>query len=92
MIVVKLEMWPHGNEDRKYDLGRMYIANTGEHGNKNLGNYDAKVCRKGCYGFEDWDLIKATREGEVKDYPRLSYNIWRLIAKALLSCFPEERT
>lgn len=24
-------------------------------------------------------------------YPRLSYNVWRLVARALLSAFPEER-
>lgn len=33
---------------------------------------------------------KAARAGEVKDYPRLSYNVWRLVARALLAAFPEE--
>jgi hypothetical protein len=33
---------------------------------------------------------KATRAGEVKDYPRLAYNVWRLVARAALAAFPEE--
>ena len=32
-----------------------------------------------------------TRRGAVTGYPRLAYNVWRLIARACLSAFPEER-
>jgi hypothetical protein len=34
---------------------------------------------------------KAARVGEVLDYPRLSYNVWRLVCRAVRSCFPEEK-
>lgn len=34
---------------------------------------------------------KAARTGHVGDYPRLSYNVWRLIIRALRSAFPEEK-
>ena len=33
---------------------------------------------------------EATRAGQVKNYPRLSYNVWRLISRALRASFPEE--
>lgn len=37
------------------------------------------------------DHPKATRAGTVQGYPRLAYNVWRLIARAVLAAFPEER-
>lgn len=92
MIVVKLEMWPKGNEEKKYDLGRMYIANTG--GSVERGDYVAAVCRKGTTDVPEpvhRRGVKASRTGEVKDYPRISYNVWRLIIRAAKSCFPEEK-
>jgi hypothetical protein len=33
---------------------------------------------------------KAARTGTVKEYPRLAYNVWRLITRACLAAFPEE--
>lgn len=34
---------------------------------------------------------KVLRKGEVHAYPRLAYNIWRLVMRALRSAFPEEK-
>lgn len=34
---------------------------------------------------------KATRTARVENYPRLSYSVWRLVLRALKSCFPEEK-
>jgi len=92
MIVVKLEMWPHGREDKKYEIGRTYIYNAG--GSHERGDYEARVCRKGNYDYELEDLRSGkgfTRKGSVTDYPRLSHNVWRLIIRALRACFPEEK-
>lgn len=36
------------------------------------------------------DLEFYPRLGEVQNYPRLAYNMWRLVIRALRSCFPEE--
>jgi hypothetical protein len=81
MIVIKIELWPYGFESGKKELGRMLIANQG--GTHKRGDYGVRVLRKG-------SETKVLREGEVKNYPRLSYNIWRLIYRALKSTFPEE--
>jgi hypothetical protein len=92
MITVKIELWPHGDEKRAQEIGRMYIANVG--GTDIRGDYDVAVCRRGTDKVPapvDPGGPKATRSGHVKDYPRLAYNVWRLIARALLSAFPEER-
>ena len=85
MIVVKIELWGAVTGVRK-EIGRMYITNRGTSLDPKRGNYDVAVCRRG-----STDGRKPTRKGEVLDYPRLSYNVWRLITRALLSAFPEER-
>ncbi len=101
MIVIKIELWPFGDEDRAKEIGRMYIANDGA-GGPMRGDYKVAVCKRGTtevpreiYLPDAPELAaeqpKATRAGEVKDYPRLSYNVWRLIARACLATFPEER-
>jgi hypothetical protein len=92
MIVVKLEMWPHGDETKKRELGRTYIFNDGT-GSVTRGNYEARVCRKNKFEVKTEDLRPGTgfaRKGQVTNYPRMSYNVWRLILRALRSCFPEE--
>lgn len=85
MIVVKIELWPYGSEEHAVSLGRSYIWNDGN-GSKDRGNYGVSVCKKGSI-----DRTKPLRTGFVTDYPRLSYNVWRLIIRALKSAFPEEK-
>lgn len=103
MLRVRIEMCPRGDEspDSVREIGRMYIANTG--GDRERGDYTVAVCRRrdGHPCDEPKPLTvprpvdptgpKPTRSGHVSNYPRLSYNIWRLIARSVLACFPEER-
>lgn len=79
------------------EIGRMYIANDGTVADPKRGDYDAYVCRKGSFapprdmgGQSTGRNASAARTGRVINYPRLSYNVWRLIARALKACFPEE--
>ncbi len=90
MIVIKIELWPKGDGLRCRELGRAYIANVG--GTQKRGNYQVAVCRKGSTSCPLTGKTKAAREGIVENYPRLSYNVWRLIIRSLLSAFPEETT
>lgn len=94
MIVVKVELWPLGSEAKATELGRMYIANDGT-GDAERGSYDVAVCRKGYRSVpapidKREGAPRATRVGRVENYPRLAYNMWRLITRALKSAFPEE--
>lgn len=89
MIVVKIELWPWGNEERMREIGRMFIANTGQDRVPDRGDYTGAVSMD-CPSPVDPEGPSPTRSGEVKDYPRLSYNVWRLITRMLLSAFPEE--
>jgi hypothetical protein len=93
VIVVRIEMWPHGDRLRARELGRMYLANDGT-GSAERGNYDVAVCRKGTNSVPrpiSPNGPDATRAGRVESYPRQAYNVWRLIARALRSAFPEEK-
>jgi hypothetical protein len=80
---------------RTSTLGTMYIANDGN-GTAERGDYKVAVCRKGS-AEPPRELLansvnkRAARTGEIKAYPRLAYNVWRLIARATLAAFPEER-
>lgn len=102
MIVLKIEMWPHGRERFATEIGRAYIANDGT-AHDDRGNYNVAVCRKDSTDVpieiypEDLrehpkykDKPEARRAGRVVDYPRKAYPIWRLIAQAMLAAFPEE--
>ena len=93
MIVLKLEL--HSAITGKVtEIGRTIIANDGQ-GSAKRGNYICKVARKQKDGTtydnkRTW--TDPIRQGEVKDYPRLSYNVWRLVIRSLLSAFPEEKS
>lgn len=90
MIKVTIEMESAINGE-SWILGRMYIWNRGTHKDPKLGDYGVAVCKKGEYEVPFGTVPqKTTRTGEVTNYPRLSYNVWRLIARALKSAFPEE--
>lgn len=88
MIVVKIEL--HSAITGKVEeIGRTVIWNEGT-GTAKRGNYGAKVIRRGVMNSHP-KASDVVRTGAVDDYPRLSYNIWRLVIRALLSCFPEEK-
>lgn len=77
------------------ELGRMYLANDGITSSENpaIGDYVVAVCRKGNTDVPkplDPEGHQAIRSGAVRGYPRLAYNMWRLITRGLLSAFPEE--
>lgn len=88
MLVVKIELHSARTGEKK-TLGKMIIANVG--GTRERGDYRVAVGHK--RNADDLRKIwsKPIREGEVKSYPRMSYNVWRLVARALLSAFPEEK-
>lgn len=92
MIVVRIEL--HSARTGKVsELGRLFITNDAT-GDARTGNYDVTLARKGATKVPqplNPKGPKPARTGRVEGYPRLSYNVWRLITKALLACFPEER-
>ncbi len=82
MIIVTIEL-QSAITGKRSKLGEMNIVNDGT-GTTKLGNYSARVMRKG-----SWN--KPQRCGWVKNYPRASYSVWRLVMRALKDAFPEEK-
>lgn len=90
MLVVKIELHS-AITGRATLLGSMIIANTGTSSDPKRGDYAVSVGRKS----DACDLRRVhaapLRTGEVRGYPRLSYNVWRLVLRALAAAFPEEK-
>ncbi len=82
MIIVTIEL-QSAITNKRSKLGVMHICNDGT-GTVKRGNYFAHIMRKG-----SWN--KPVRLGKVKDYPRASYSVWRLVMRALKDAFPEEK-
>lgn len=74
-------------------IGQMHIWNHNDSGNLKRGNYSVAVCKRGKFEVLRGNtprVFDVVRTGTVLNYPRLSYNVWRLIVRALKSAFPEE--
>jgi hypothetical protein len=77
MLVIKIELWPFGDETQKRMIAEGYIINNGS-GNTELGNYDAKF----------WSERHPTeKNGKVKSFPRQTQGVWKLLWMALGSAF-----
>jgi len=104
MIRIKIDLISARGPEHSKNIGCMYLANKGSSDDGKRGDYVVAVCKRGSElppielyaGTEVASrdcvkaLKKATRVGEVLNYPRLSYNVWRLVSRALRSAFPEE--
>ena len=90
MLVVNIELHS-ANTGKVSTLGRMIIANDGTSDNPKRADYDVMVGRKSDAENTLKVFMNPLRRGRVKDYPRLSYNVWRLVLRALRAAFPEEK-
>lgn len=73
MIVIKVELWPFGNESRKRILGTATISSDGS-GAEHTGYYDARFCdRRGRL----WMVSR------VAGFPRKRLLSWDLLFRAL---------
>ena len=80
MIVVTVEMWPGGSEERKRVLGEARIINDLS-GDLLRGNYYGGVVngrRRSVRGLKYWRVF------EVRGFPRRSLNVWDLLLRSLL--------
>jgi hypothetical protein len=83
MLVVKVEL--HSAIDGHVEeLGRMLIANDGSSHDPEQGNYKVFLGRRGS-SLNAAIYKRPQREGVVRGHRRLSYSVWRLVAKALHS-------
>ena len=73
MIVINVELWPHGDEKKKKSLGTMVIKNDGT-GTNDRGNYEFSLRGKGG---------RPMASGGILDWPRNRFHVWQLIHRVL---------
>ncbi|HWB13318.1 MAG TPA: hypothetical protein VG826_29100 [Pirellulales bacterium] len=78
MVVVKIELWPHGDEEQKRPLGVLTIANDGS-GDARVGHYDVTASHAGAYFGRRREPY---RTGKVRGFPR-QLSPYRLVCRAL---------
>lgn len=74
MIRVTIELFPHGNENKKLKIAQVDIANDGS-GTDTRGNYWAKL-----YGRGSMRVIQTV---EVKDFPRKRLHAMDLLYRVM---------
>jgi len=80
MVVVKIELWPHGDQEKARDLGSLIICNDMT-GTKDYGSYNVAVSHGGRY----WGKPGVWKSGLVKNFRR-SLSPYHLVARALAAC------
>lgn len=91
MIIVKIELHSARTGENK-EIGRMLIDNVSgnlEGRYHKRGNYRVRLLRRGKSHPLDSGAVQ--RQGEVTDFPRLSYSIWRLVFRSLKSVLKKEK-
>lgn len=78
MIVVRIELWPAGSEERKRELGVAYIANDAS-GTPGSGNYNVRLMKSAEYATRPGVWKKA----RVENFPRRRLGPWDLLYRAL---------
>ena len=79
MIVIRIEIWPHGNMSQARILGHGTIANTGQ-GTPELGVYEASFDSVGLDGPK-------YREVRIRRFKRQEKDSWELLYLALKKIF-----
>lgn len=80
MIVVKIEIWPFGNESKSEELGRIHIVNDGSSDSSFKGSYDVYAGDPHTH-FED-----AFDSSRVEGYDR-DLGFWLLFKQAIKALF-----
>ena len=73
MLVVEVELVPFSDPKNVQVLGEMIIANTGASDDPDIGHYVVYKVNKG----------ERYLKGTIKDHPRKSASVWKLVAKAI---------
>jgi hypothetical protein len=78
-VVVKIEMWPGGDPDKKYDLGHVIICNVG--GTEEIGEYDVALFKSATYARKGGKW----RTGKVRGFSRRRLGPYDLVLRALIA-------
>ena len=80
MVVVSIEIWPHGDQSQSRPIGKIQITNDGS-GTRAKGSYWVSVAHGGKYINK-----KGTwKRGRLTNHPR-SLSPYHLVVRALMAC------
>ncbi len=85
MIVIKIEIWPRGDESKKRGLGNITIGNDGT-GTSEHGNYEVALSHAGIY----YGKKGIWKKGNVKGHSR-KLSPYHLVHKAIAACLWPKR-
>jgi hypothetical protein len=78
MIVIKVELWPGGDESRRREISRMNLWNTGDHTyGSTLGDYEFVIVEPGAFGGD-----QTHHHGALKNQQR-DRSVWSLVREVL---------
>lgn len=80
MIVVKVELWPFGDEARREEIGRLHIVNDGS-GDSETGNYDVFAGEPETHRKDAFECARV--EGHTREQ-----GVWPLFKRAVNALFP----
>jgi len=89
MIVLKVEMWPNGDEEKAYEHSRAYIVNDGKTSLETRGDY-------GSYNVKFMQSVrynprKIWRRARAERIHRSKRGVWDILYVALRSIGMEKR-
>ncbi len=80
MLVIKIELWPGGDESRASLVSEARLFNDGSHpDHPRRGNYEVRLGGQGRGAGRVW------RRGRVENFARRSVGPWELLRRALNS-------
>jgi hypothetical protein len=82
MLVVRIELWPFGDQTKARLLGEGRICNEG--GDQNTGEYSVNLLRSPEYAKQA-NVGKSWRKGRVFGFPRLKLGPWDLLLRCLVA-------
>lgn len=86
MIVVKIELWPHGDETKRKDLGYAAIALNAVSEDRKIGNYDVALSHNGNF----FDKEGIWKSGQVIGHNR-GDSVFVLIGHAIINALSTKK-
>lgn len=89
MIVVNIEVWPRGDESKKYPIAKAFIANEGTTTEKTAGEYGSYTAK--FMQSEQFNPHKVWKVGVADRVHRRNRGVWDILYLCLKSAGMDRR-
>ncbi len=87
MLVVKIELWPHGNPDKGRVLASLFVTNDCS-GSPTTGNYKVRRYKGMGPRYHKMSCHTLLRRATIRGHRRKTQSVWRLVAQAIEATLP----